>query len=76
MAENGDVTVQDGSDSPNKLSRIMNISDPAIEEPLQKKILIIDEAETSSSPSTTKIKIEDVVEEKKTGKGNKNKGYI
>ncbi|KAL8509895.1 hypothetical protein ACS0TY_016932 [Phlomoides rotata] len=53
------------------VSRIINISDPATEEPLQEKIPDIDEAEPSNNPSTAKIKIEDVVDEKKTGKGNK-----
>ncbi|KAL8533607.1 hypothetical protein ACS0TY_009856 [Phlomoides rotata] len=53
------------------VSRIMNITDPATEEHLQKKISVIEEAESSSSPTLGKIKIEGVGEEKKTGKGSK-----
>ncbi|KAL8520323.1 hypothetical protein ACS0TY_011029 [Phlomoides rotata] len=51
--------------------RIMNIYEPATEEPLQKKISVIEEAESSSSPTLAKIKIEGMGEEKKTGKGSK-----
>ncbi|KAL8550884.1 hypothetical protein ACS0TY_000094 [Phlomoides rotata] len=53
------------------VSRIMNITDPATEEHLQKKISVIEEAESSSNPTLGKIKIEGVGEEKKTGKGSK-----
>ncbi|KAL8464066.1 hypothetical protein ACS0TY_033838 [Phlomoides rotata] len=53
------------------VSRIMNISEPATEEHLQKKLSVIGEAESSSSPTLAKIKIECVGEEKKTGKGSK-----
>ncbi|KAL8538118.1 hypothetical protein ACS0TY_000176 [Phlomoides rotata] len=53
------------------VSRIMNITDPVTEEHLQKKISVIEEAESSSSPTLGKIKIEGVGEEKKTGKGSK-----
>ncbi|KAL8541071.1 hypothetical protein ACS0TY_002380 [Phlomoides rotata] len=53
------------------VSRIMNISDPVIEEHPQKKISVIEEEESSSSPTLGKIKIEGVGEEKKTGKRSK-----
>ncbi|KAL8471075.1 hypothetical protein ACS0TY_033592 [Phlomoides rotata] len=49
----------------------MNISEPATEEHLQKKLSVIEEAESSSSPTLAKIKIKGVREEKKTGKGSK-----
>ncbi|KAL8498562.1 hypothetical protein ACS0TY_021774 [Phlomoides rotata] len=44
------------------VSRIMNITDPTTEEHLQKKISVIEEAESSSSPILGKIKIEGVGE--------------
>ncbi|KAL8491743.1 hypothetical protein ACS0TY_023366 [Phlomoides rotata] len=51
------------------VSRILSdISEPGTEEPHQKKNSVNEEAETSSSPTTTKIKIEDAVEEKKSEK--------
>ncbi|KAL8535112.1 hypothetical protein ACS0TY_010941 [Phlomoides rotata] len=51
--------------------RIMNISEPPTEEHLQKKISVIEEAESSCSPTLAQIKIEGVGEDKKTGKRSK-----
>ncbi|KAL8521744.1 hypothetical protein ACS0TY_012040 [Phlomoides rotata] len=74
--EHGEDTVQDGRDRAptsvlNIVEKTYKFQVKATKEHLQKKISVIEEAESSSSPTLGKIKIEGVGEEKKTGKGSK-----